>query len=149
MDKLTPSLRAETDALRATYSALNRSDIEAAVDAFDPEIAWIEPAEYPGGGTYHGHAAVKAHLSRARGNWAEGSCDLERFIVAGDKVVVFIHVRVRLKHETEWREGRHAAVYTFRNGKSVEMRIFDDKQQALEWAAAGSDRGSSLDGSAD
>jgi hypothetical protein len=39
-----------------------------------------------------------------------------------------------LKHETEWREGRHAAVYTFRNCKATEMRIFDDKRQALEWA---------------
>jgi hypothetical protein len=27
-----------------------------------------------------------------------------------------------------------AAVYTFRNGKATEMRIFDDHRQALEWA---------------
>ena len=134
MDKPTPSLEAETDALRETYAALNRNDIEATVKTFDTRIAWIEPAEYPGGGTYHGHAAVKAHLLRARGTWAEGSCEPERFIVAGDKVIVFIYVRVKLKHETEWREGRHAAVYTFRNAKAIEMRIFDDKQQALEWA---------------
>jgi ketosteroid isomerase-like protein len=134
MDKLTPSLAAETDALRETYAALNRNDIDAAVKTFDTQIAWIEPPEYPLGGTYHGHAAVKAHLSRARGTWAEGSCEAERFIVAGDKVIVFIYVRVRLKHETEWREGRHAAVYTFHNGNAIEMRIFDDKRQALEWA---------------
>jgi uncharacterized protein len=129
----TSSLAAETDALRETYAALNRNDIEATIKAFDPRIAWIEPTEYPGGGTYHGHAAVKAHLSRARGTWAEGSCEPERFVVAGDKVIVFIYVRVRLNHETEWREGRHAAVYTFRNGKAIEMRIFDDSRQALEW----------------
>jgi ketosteroid isomerase-like protein len=128
------SLAAETEALRETYAALNRNDIEATVKIFDPQIAWIEPAEYPGGGTYHGHAAVKAHLSWARSTWAKGSCEPERFIVAGDKVIVFIYVRVRLKHETEWREGRHAAVYTFRNGTATEMRIFDDKRQALEWA---------------
>ena len=134
MDKLTPSITAETDALTETYAALNRSDIEATVKAFDPQIAWIEPADYPGGGTYRGRAAVKAHLSRARGTWAEGSCEPEQFVVAGDKVIVFIYVRVRLKSETEWREGRHAAVYTFRNGKAIEMRIFDDKRQALEWA---------------
>jgi ketosteroid isomerase-like protein len=90
MDNLTSSLAAETEALRETYAALNRNDIEATVKASDPRIAWIEPAEYPGGGTYHGHAAVKAHLSRARGTWAEGSCEPERFLVAGDKVIVFI-----------------------------------------------------------
>jgi hypothetical protein len=134
MDKLTPSLAAETAALREAYAALNRNDIEATVKTFDPQIAWIEPADYPGGGAYHGLAAVKEHLSQSRSTWAEGSCEPERFIAVGDKVIVFIYVRVRLKHETEWREGRHAAVYTFRNRKAIEMRIFDDTQQALEWA---------------
>ena len=136
MDKLTPSLAAETDALREAYAALNRNDIEATVKAFDPQIVWIEPAEYPGGGTYRGHAAVKAHLSWARDTCAEGRCEAERFIDVGDKIVVFIHVRVKLKTETEWREGRHASVYTFRNGLATEMRIFDDEQEALEWAGA-------------
>jgi len=134
MDKPTPSHVAETDAQRETYAALNRNDIDATVNAFDQQIVWIEPADYPGGGTYHGHAAVKAHLSQARGTWAEGSCEPERFFVGGDKVIVFLSVNVRLKHETEWRKGEHAAAYTFRNGKAIEMRIFDDKYQALEWA---------------
>jgi len=71
-----------------------------------------------------------------RGTWAEGSCEPERFIVApdADRIIVLIHVRVRLKHETEWREGRIADVYTFRNGKAIHFRTFADEQQALEWA---------------
>jgi uncharacterized protein len=134
MGKLTPSLAAETEALREAYAALNRNDIPAMVNAFDPQIEWTEPAEYPGGGTYRGHAGVEAHLSQARETWAEGSCEPERFIVAGDKIVVFVYVRVRLKHETEWREGRLADVYTFCNGKAIQMRSFADRRQALEWA---------------
>ena len=134
MDKPTPSLEAEIAALRETYAALNRNDIETAVKPFDPQIAWIEPAEYTGSETCHGRAAVAAHLSRARSTWAEGSCEAERFIGAGDKIVVFIKVHVRLKQESQWREAQHAAVYTFRNGKAIEHRIFDDTQQALEWA---------------
>ena len=102
--------------------------------AFDPQIEWTEPAEYPGAGTYHGHEGVKAHLSQSRESWAEGSCEPERFIVAGDKIVVFVHVRVRLKQEAEFREARLADVYTFRNGKAVQMRAFADRRQALEWA---------------
>src|SRR5262245_43219382 len=126
-----------TEALKELYAALNRNDIEAAVNALDPQIAWIEPAEYTGGATVHGREAVAAHLKRARATWAEGSCEPERFVVAGDKVVVFIHVHVRLKTETEFRDGRHAAVYTFRDGKAIEMRIFDDERDALEWAGVG------------
>jgi uncharacterized protein len=132
--KATPSLEAETETLRKAYAALNRNDISAMVKEFDPEIEWIEPAEFPGGGTHRGHAVVKAHLSRARESWAEGSCEPERFIVAGDRIIVFDYVRVRLKHETEWREGRLASVYTFRNGKVIQVRVFAERQQALEWA---------------
>lgn len=133
---MTTTTGAEIDALKRTYDALNRNDIPAAVAAFDPEIVWIEPAGYLSGRTYRGLAAVEALFAQARGSWAEGRCEATRFIPAGDKVVVFIHVRVRLKHETAWREGEHAAVYTFRGGKAVEQRIFKDKRQALEWAGA-------------
>ena len=135
MDNPTPSLAAETQALRETYAALNRNDIPSTLHAFDPHIEWIEPAGYSEG-AYHGHAAVQAHLSQARATWAEGSCEPERFVISADKIVVFLHVRVRLKHHTERIDGRHAAGYTFRNGKGTHMRIFDDPQQALDWAAA-------------
>jgi ketosteroid isomerase-like protein len=136
MSAVAPGLAAETEALREVYAALNRNDIPAMVEAFDPQMEWIEPAEYPGGGIQRGRAAVEAHLTWARGTWAEGRCEPERFVVAGDKVVVFVHVRARLKDETEWREGRLADVYTFRDGKAVQMRSFPDRQQALEWAGA-------------
>ena len=136
MRELTPSLAAQTEVLREAYAALNRNDIPAMVEAFDPQIEWTEPADYPAGGTFHGRAEVMAHLSQARSSWAEGSCEPERFIVAGDKTIVFAYVRVRLKHETEWREGGIADVYTFRNGEAIEMRHFPDRQQALEWAGA-------------
>jgi hypothetical protein len=74
MSKLTLSLATETQALREAYAALNRNDIPATIQAFDPQIEWIAPAEYPTGGTYHGLAAVEAHFSQSRGTWAEGSC---------------------------------------------------------------------------
>ena len=134
MGKLAPSFALEANALREAYAALNRNDISAFVKALDPQIEWIEPAEIPGGGTYHGLEVVMAHLSQARGTWAEGSCEPERFIVAGDRIILFVYVRVRLKHETEWREGRIADVYTFRDGKAIQKRTFVDLQQALEWA---------------
>ena len=134
MDKLTPPLAAETEALREAYAALNRNDIPAMVKAFDPQIERIEPADFPQGGTYHGLEAVKTHISKGRGTWAEGSCEPERLIVAGDRIIVLIHVRVRLKNETEWREGRIADVFTFRNGKAIQFRTFADERQALEWA---------------
>jgi ketosteroid isomerase-like protein len=134
-------LATEIESLRAIYDGINRNDISAAVAPLAEDIAWIEPAEYTGSATCHGRANVAAHLIRARATWAEGSCEPEQFLVIGDKVVVTIHVHVRLKTETAFRDGRHAAVYTFRNGQAIEMRIIDDPQQAIEWANA---KGSTL-----
>lgn len=129
-----PRLTDEAEALRAAYAALNRNDIPGFVAVFDPQIERIEPADFPQGGTYHGLEAVKAHVSKGRGTWAEGRCEPERFIVAGDRIIVLVRVRVRLKHEMEWREGRIADVYTFRNGRAIQFRTFADERQALEWA---------------
>ena len=140
MSTKTTSLAAETEALRQTYAALNRNDIPAMIEVFDPQIEWSELVEHPTGGTYRGLAEVEAHISHARDQWAEGSCEPEQFIVAANendrKIVVFVNVRARLKHETEWREGCLADVYSFRNGKVIHVRIFLDRQQALEWAGA-------------
>lgn len=134
MHEPTPSLAAEKEALREAYAALNRNDIPGLVKIFDPQVERIEFAESPGTGTYHGIEVVKAHISQQRGNWAEGSCEPERFIVAGDRIIVFVNVRVRLNNETEWRTGRIADVYTFRDGKAIQSRTFTDTRQALEWA---------------
>jgi ketosteroid isomerase-like protein len=135
MDKSSSPLEAETKALKEAYAALNRNDIPAFLEVFDPQIERIEYFdEFPEDRTYHGLTAVHEHVSQARETWAEGSCEPERFIVAGDRLLVFVYVRVRLKHETEWREGRVVDVYTFRNGKATQFFSFTDEQQALEWA---------------
>src|SRR3954468_15283955 len=130
MSKLTPRLVAETNALTDAYAAFNRNDIAAFVQIFDPQIEWIEPFEFSGGATYRGRDAVLAHLANARQAWAEGSCEPQRIIVAGDRIIQFVDVHVRLKQETEWREGQVVEVYTFRDSKVIQVRIFADSRQA-------------------
>lgn len=125
-----------TEVLRELYAALNCGDIEAVVKDFDPEMVWIEFPDRPGGGIYRGIDVIRAHFAQARSKWAEGSCEPERFVAHGDKIVAFLKIHVRLQGETEWRAGRHAAAYTFRNGKAVEMRIIEDEQEALAWVGA-------------
>ena len=101
MGEQTPSPAAEIEAVKETYAAINRNDIPAAVKAFDSQMEWIEPPQYPGAGTHRGHAEVMQTFQRGAALGTEGSCELERFIVAGDKIVVFVHARVSLKDHTE------------------------------------------------
>ncbi|MEO8101209.1 MAG: nuclear transport factor 2 family protein [Betaproteobacteria bacterium] len=137
MDKQTPSLAAEIETMKKIYAAINRNDIPAAITFFDPQIEWIEPTHYSGGGgTFRGHADVMAKFLSGRNSWAEGSCNLEGFTVAGDKIVVFVHALVRLKGHTDWIDGRFADVWTFRDGKAIQGRSFGERQEALDWAGA-------------
>jgi hypothetical protein len=132
MENTTESAQAISD-LRAAYAAFNRGDIEAAVQSLDPQIDWSEPAEFPGGGTYRGREAVKRYLTQSRAAWAEASSEPERFITSGNRIVVFVHARVRAKDSNQWQDVRLADVYTINNGKAIQMRAFADRQEALRW----------------
>jgi ketosteroid isomerase-like protein len=132
MENTTESAQAISD-LRAAYAAFNRGDIEAAVQSLDPQINWSEPAEFPGGGTYRGREAVKRYLTQSRAAWAEASSEPERFITSGNRIVVFVHARVRAKDSNQWQDVRLADVYTINNGKAIQMRAFADRQEALRW----------------
>ena len=126
----------ETDiqALERFFDSINRNDMQAIVEDFDPDIVRIEPEGHETAGTYRGIAAVQANVTKGRGTWAEGSCDPEKFLVNGDKVVVYLHARVRMKGSTEWMGGRFADGFVFRGGKIVEYLTFWERADALEWA---------------
>jgi uncharacterized protein len=122
--------------LRAAYAAFNRADFDAAVAVLDPNVQWSEPMEFPGGGTYCGRAAVKRYLMQSRAGWAEGSSEPERFITAGNRIVVFVYARFRPRDGDKWQQVRLADVYSVRKGRIVQMKAFADRQEALSWAGA-------------
>ncbi len=129
----------QTDALIKFFAAVNRNDMQAITKDFDPQIVRVEPEGFPTAGTYRGIAAVQEHVRRGRGTWAEGTCEPERFLERGDKVVVYLHVRVRLKDSTDWVGGRFADGFVFRDGKITEYHSFGQRPDALKWAGVDSE----------
>ena len=121
--------------LKQFFAAINRNDMQAIVSDFHPEIVRIEPEGFPTAGTYRGIPEVQEHVTKGRGTWAEGTCEPEKFLENGDKVVVYLHARVRLKTSPEWISGRFADGFVFRSGKIVEYRTFVERTEALKWAA--------------
>ncbi len=127
-------LKAAITGLREAYAAFNRGDIDAAVRLLDSGIEWIEPLEFPGGGTYHGVEGAKRYLAQSRAGAAQVISQPERFIAAGNRVVVFVHARVLPKDSNVWQDVRLADVYTFHNGRVANMRAFANRDDALRWA---------------
>lgn len=141
MSAQEPYLASVTEALKKAYAALNEGDVGGFMEVLHPDVERIEPSDFPLSGTYRGLEAVRAHIAEGRGSWAEGRCEPEQFTIAGDKVIVLVHVRVRLKHEAEWREGRIADVFAFRNGRAILFRTFADEREALDWVTKNQDSG--------
>jgi hypothetical protein len=124
----------EIEALERFFAAIDRNDMQAITQDFDPQIVRIEPEGFPTAGTYRGIAQVQAHVTKGRGTWAEGTCTPEKFLVNGDKVVVYLHARVRLEGSAEWVGGRFADGFVFRDGRIVQYLSFGERAEALEWA---------------
>jgi ketosteroid isomerase-like protein len=124
-------------ALQSFYEALNRGDVEAALMEFDADVVRTGPQGFPGSGTYRGIQALRALIIKGRGNWAEGSCMPESFLAQSDKVVVRVHVRVRLKNASGWIDARIADGFRFQGGRIAEFITFVDRAEAEAWAVAG------------
>jgi len=122
------------EVLEHFFAAVNRNDMQASTKDFDPDIVRIEPEGFPTSGTYRGIEEVQEHVARGRGTWAEGTCEPEKFLENGEKVVVYLHVRVRLKDSNEWIDARFADGFEFRNGKIIHYRTFGERAEALRWA---------------
>ena len=124
----------EIEVLEQFFAAINRNDMHGITTYFDPQIVRIEPEGFPTAGTYRGIAEVQEHITKGRGTWAEGTCEPEKFLTKGDKVVVYLHVRVRLKDSLNWVDGRFADGFVVRDGKIAQYLSFGERLDALKWA---------------
>jgi ketosteroid isomerase-like protein len=124
----------EIEVLEQFFAAINRNDMEGITKYLDPQIVRIEPEGFPTAGNYRGIAEVQEHVTKGRGTWAEGTCQPEKFLANGDKVVAYLHVWVRLKDSTDWVGGRFADGFVFRDGKITLYLSFGERLDALKWA---------------
>lgn len=124
----------EIEVLQQFFAAINRNDMQGMTKDFDPQIVRIEPEGFPTAGTYRGIAEVREHVAQGCRTWAEGSCEPEKFLTNGDKVVVYLHVWVRLQDSPDWVSGRFADGFVLRDGKITQYRSFGERSDALKWA---------------
>lgn len=127
-------MSSEIETLKQFFAAINRNDMQTITKYFDPQIVRIEPEGFSTVGTYRGITEVQNHITEGRGSWAEGTCEPEKFLVNGDKVVVYLYAWVRLKEATDWSGGRFADGFVFRNSKIAQYITFWEREDALKWA---------------
>lgn len=131
--KQSPSEQ-EIEIIRQIYHGINRNDIDAVLDVMDVDIIRLEPEGFPTAGVYSGHTEIRHHLSMGRSTWAEGGCEPVDFFMAGTKIVVTVHIKVRLKDHLEWIDAWIADGFTLKSERVAEFHSFPNNQKAFEWA---------------
>lgn len=121
-------MRAAMAELRGAHAAFNRGEVDTAVRFLDPQIEWIEPAELPGDGTYYGVGGAKQYLTQSRAGAALIISTPERFVPAGDRIIVFVNARVLPKNSETRPDMKLADVYTFQNGRAIKMRALQTER---------------------
>ena len=116
--------------VRRAVEAYRRGDVDAALADVHPEVAWNPFEEAP----MHGVEAVRAYLTRWESDWEELETTPEEFIDAGDQVVAVVHFRGRGRGSGIEVDARSYSVHTVRDGKTVAMEEFLERDEALEAA---------------
>jgi ketosteroid isomerase-like protein len=125
---------ADVALIEAAYAAFARGDIDQVVAALHPQVVWIEPDEFPGGGRRVGRAAVADYLRASRAAWAELNSAATVYRQGGT-VVALHHVSGRLA-DGRPHEATVADVFTVRGGQIVRMHAYADLAQAETAAEA-------------
>jgi uncharacterized protein len=129
--------QAHVDLLRAFYDALNRDDVDSAVELCDPDVrVWLNP-DVVGALSPRGHKEVANYLRGWFESWDMYVPRPQEFIDAGDQVVVMVELRARGKGSRFEIEEEMADVFTLDDGNIVQLRLYVDRGVALESAGIG------------
>jgi ketosteroid isomerase-like protein len=118
------------------YDAVARHDDVSPFEVYAEDIVWdlsnarrtalgIEPV-------YHGHEGVRQFWRDGLAVFGEVHLEVEELIDAGDEVVAVTREHGVGRIGGVPVGGIAVSVWTFAEGKVIHMRVFDDRQQALE-----------------
>jgi ketosteroid isomerase-like protein len=119
------------ETLRRAYAAFARGDWEAVFADADPEITY----EFPEGGfaegsVFRGREAVLGLWRRLSETFSEWRSEPERYLEAGDDVLVFVREAGKGGlSDVEFQE-ELAHIWTFREGRVVRFRVFQNRGRA-------------------
>ncbi len=121
-------------AVRDSYEAFGRGDLDAALAMMDEEIEWHQAQGLPHGGLYRGLAAVRAAVFDPLDEewWSDFRADPDEVIGLGDDVVVLGRYTARAKATGAPLDVPFAHVWRFRDGRAVRFHQFTDTRGWVE-----------------
>ena len=120
---------------RLLLEAFNRGDVDAVVALWDDEGVWNPAIEAltEGDRSYRGHAGMRRYFEDLAEFAEEGHLEFSEVHDLGDQVLALGHLWMRFTSGVEL-DDEVAALFTWRNGKCVELRGWMSHADALEAA---------------
>jgi uncharacterized protein len=124
------------EVIQAYLAAMERGDREAAIALYADDVVMHVPGRGPFAGARRGREAVLAYL-RAAVTLADEGVEVELVdLLAGDEDGDGGRVALLLRERLRGRRGelvlRRANLYTVRDGRIAEIRIFEHDQYAVD-----------------
>jgi ketosteroid isomerase-like protein len=124
--------RGNVEIVRSAFAAWNRGDLDAALQAYAPEVEFRLAGSFPDFETaYYGPDGVRNFWQQFRAPWEEIFLDIEELIDCGEHVIVLFHFRAKGRDGIEVQRP-FAQRYTTRGGWVVRIENFAGWDQALE-----------------
>jgi ketosteroid isomerase-like protein len=108
-------------------------------ESVDPEVE-VHDHDIPDAGTYRGHDGYRKWLEDWGEAWDSFSMEPERWIDAGDQVVLIFQMTARGKGSGVEVKRRDAIVWTVSDGKTVRIDYYNNEAQALEATGSSEER---------
>jgi ketosteroid isomerase-like protein len=102
-------------------------------ELFAESFELVLPPTYPEGGqTFRGPDGLKRWIESIREIWDEWRMEQERFVVAGDQVVVLIRIVARGDLSGVELDRETAHVWSVADGRVTRCEVYFDRSEALD-----------------
>jgi len=127
----------DTALLNSFYEALNLGDVDAALEHCARDVEVYMPPEVVAAVAPRGHRDVGDYLRGWFDSWHVYRPDPEEFVAAGTQVVALVNLRARGKGSRFEIEEQIADVFEVDGGKITKLRLYVQRDTALQQAQAG------------
>jgi ketosteroid isomerase-like protein len=119
--------------VKVVHKGWAQGDFRAGAELFSPDYSWEQHAEAVEPGSRRG-AAIGNSLRNMFAVYDDYRIEAEEFIDGGDEVVVLTQVKGTAKGSQMELNQFFALVWSVRGGSLVRLRVFTDRDSALEAA---------------
>jgi uncharacterized protein len=124
--------------VRRLYRTVNRGGVQAVVGFMHPDVEVVPPSDWPDASTIRGREQVQEIARQWMESFEDFKVEPERFVdPGGNRVVVFVRDRGRIKSSDTEIDTRLVHVWTLAAGKIMSWEVFMDEAHALEAVGLG------------